>query len=1044
MRWDISAWAIRNPLPPLLLFVVLCTLGVISFRSLPQMRYPSTDVTKVSVTVGLSGTAPAELETQVTRKVENALAALAGVRHISSTVVDGQSTTTLEFRLDVRAAQALSDVTDAVAKVRNDLPSTIDEPVIQNITVQGDAIRTYVVENASLTTEQLSWLIDDRIAGDLQSLEGVGRVSRVGGVTREVQVNLDPDKLMALGVTAADINAQLRLINLDLTGGKSRIGDGEQVIRSLASASSIMALGTTRVALAGGRTARLSDLGTIVDHWAEPVTFARLDGVPIIGLAVFRSTGASDVSVGQRVDHQIGALMKRDPALRVRQIDDTVAYTTGNVEAALRTLYEGAALAIVVVMLFLRNWRATLIAGLALPLSAVPTFLAMSLLGFSLNIVTLLGITLVTGILVDDAIVEIENIVRHLHMGKTPYRAALDAADEIGLTVAAISATVIFIFGPVSFMPDVAGQYFKQFGITIAFAVFFSLLVARLITPPAAAFLMRAPGQLGRHAGETRDGVIMRLYLGLLTATLSRGMRWVTLGLAIASFAAAVLGMSALPTEFVPEPDDSRLMASIELPPGATLDAASATADRISEALKSVPEIVGIFVKGGTSQSGPAEPRRAEFVLRLMSKTDRRRSQKDLQMAVSQVLTTIPDIRFTFDHQQTMALVGPDRDGVATGAAVIEAAMGHDPLFVDPMALTSFSRPEVRLVPKRDQPSLFGVAPSVIADTIRIATTGASASNLAKFTDGGREIPIRVQIDPEARRDLDRLALLQVPIAGGSVPLSALVDIGYGEGPASIERYDRQNFVKIGFDPATGHTSGDGAKRVTALVAAASLPAGVHLQDAGDSELEAQMFADFAVAMGVGIMLVFVVLILLFGSVFLPVTILASLPLSLGGVVVALLVTRSAFSLPVVIGLLMLMGIVTKNSIMLVDVAATGAKAGLSRVDAVVEGARKRARPILMTTLAMAAGMMPSVYAVGVGGEFRAPVAVAVIGGLLASTVLSLVVVPAFYTIMDDLSRRTIRAFTWTFRPNQPDADCLHGDQSPTRGPVAKLLEPSI
>ncbi len=1107
MRLSLSAWAIRNPAPSILLFVVLCSVGLAAFFGLPEMRYPNIDVPKVTVAIALAGTAPADLETQVTRKVENALAAIAGGRHVTSTIMDGLSSTTVEFRLDVKPEQALDDVRNAIATIRSDLPTAIDEPNFQRNTSQGEAITTYAVTAPALTTEQLSWIIDDTVLGQLQGLRGVGRVERIGGVAREIRVHLDADKLMAFGVTAADVNAQLRITNVDLTGGKSTIGGDEQTIRALASVASLEELAATRIVIPGGRAARLTDLGTIEDRWEEPRTFARLDGKPVVAVAVYRANGASDVAVAEAVTARIETLKKANPALGFRKIDDTVAYTIGNYQAAMRALYEGAALSVVVVLLFLRDPRATLIAGLALPLSAIPTFWAMSMMGFSLNLVTLLGINLVTGVLVDDAIVEIENIVRHLHLGKSPYRAAMEAADEIGLTVVAISATVIFIFAPVSFMPGVAGQYFKQFGVTIAFAVFFSLLVARLITPLASAFLLRRPyagdGSDGRpvyrgmRASLVRklrlflppaivvgvavmlldrfvsridpsspfgslavataalggpkvavglagcalagalagvwierphpdlharpDGAVMRLYTGLLKLTLIRGMRWATLALGVASFAVAISAMRELPTEFVPEPDDGRLLASIELPPGSALDATVATTDKLTAALKKVPEVLSVYAMGGRSLTGSNAPRSATLVLRLPPKEDRGRSQKDLQAVVAGILLTVPDIRFTFSAQSSVAVVGPNGDRVAEGAATLVAAMRKDPLFVNPMTLGSFERPEIRIVPKMDQASTFGVAPSIVADTIRIATTGDSASNLAKFNAEGRQIPIRVRLDPSAGANLDLLSMLQVPVSGGSVPLTAVADVSFGQGPESIQRYDRQRLVTVGFDPATGHTSGEAEDRGAAIAGQGLLPQGVQLESTGDAELQAEMFAGFGMAMAAGIILVFVILTLLFKSPFQPVTILLPLPLSICGVVAAMILTKSAFSLPVVIGLLMLMGIVTKNAIMLVDFAAERVKQGLPRDMALIEAGRHRARPIVMTTLAMAAGMVPAAYGVGAGGEFRAPMAIAVMGGLFASTILSLLLVPCVYTIMDDLSRLSSRLFRWAFRPNSPD-----------------------
>ncbi|MCX5497702.1 efflux RND transporter permease subunit [Kaistia dalseonensis] len=1111
MNWNFSSWAIRNPVPPILLFVVLCAFGIVAFMGLPITRFPNIDVPIVSVTVTDSGTAPAELETQVTKKVEDAVAAISGVKHITSTITDGSSNTAIEFRLEVNTDRALNDVKDAIAKIRGDLPRTVDEPIVQRIDVEGQSIMTYGASAPAMSPEELSWFIDDTAIRALQALKGVGRVERMGGVTREIDIRLDPDRLMALGVTAADVNRQLQITNVDLSGGKGEVGSQEQTIRTLAGAKTLDDLANTRIALSGGREVRLAELGTVEDHWQEPKSFARLDGRPAVAMSIYRAKGASDASVAELVRAKIAELGREHPDVTFSQIDDTVTYTYGNYQSAMDTLYEGAALAILVVLLFLRDWRATLVAAVALPLSAIPTFWAISMLGFSLNLVSLLGITLVTGILVDDAIVEIENIVRHTRMGKKPYRAAIEAADEIGLAVIAISMTIIAIFAPVSFMSGIAGQYFRQFGLTVAVAVFFSLLVARLITPMMAAYFMRVPyvgdGSDGRpvytgfradawrrlrrivpvgaviglaalvlqlsadglagvpllgtlaervtaigwiriagfavggaaflalfgawlgqpHPEEEHDGWIMRSYTALLRGTLRPGMRWVTLGIGIATFVVAIQAMGMLPSEFIPEADESRLVVSIELPPGTPLDDTAVTTDAIAERLRALPEIQNVFVMGGTSPTGTLEPRRAALILTLTPKEDRTRSQKEMKPIIADALADIPDIRFYVvndrgDRETTVAVIGRDGEAVVKAASDLEAAMKSDPMFSNPVALASFARPEIRIVPKLDEASDLGLAPDRISETIRVATSGDADSNLAKFTVDGRQIPIRVQLDDKARQDLSVLAALRVPLtAGGSVPLASVADIGFGEGPATIERYDRERLVKVGTDMAKGFTSGQGGDRIKTMDVVKSFPAGVHLQDTGDAEAQAEVFSAFGVAMGSGIMLVFVVLIILFNNVFQPITILASLPLSIGGVVAALLLTNNAFSMPVIIGVLMLMGIVTKNAIMLVDFAVEREKHGMDRKEAIIDAGRKRARPIVMTTIAMAAGMVPAALALGQGGEFRSPMAIAVMGGLLVSTVLSLVFIPSVYTIMDDFSALVGRVFGWAFKPNTSD-----------------------
>ena len=468
MQLNISAWAIRKPIPSLVLFIVLMILGVFSFQGLPITRFPNIDVPVVTVSVTQAGAAPSELQNQVTKRIEDTVAGINGVKHITSTISEGISTTTIEFRLEINSDRAVNEVKDAVAKIRSDLPRTIDEPVVQRLDIAGLPIVTYAASALAMTPEELSWFVDDVVARQLQSVQGVGRVERVGGVEREIRVELKLDRLLALGITAADVNRQLRLTSVDLAGGRGEVGGQEQSIRTLGAAQTLGDLASTSITLPGNRKVRLDELATVTDTAAEPRTFAHFNGQPVVAFAVTRSTGASDATVGQAVAAKVAELGKAHPEVRFDLIDDTVVYTVGNYDSAMHTLIEGAILAVIVVLIFLRDWRATLIASLALPLSVLPTFWVMSTMGFSLNLVSLLALTLVTGILVDDAIVEIENIVRHMRMGKSPYRAALEAADEIGLAVIAITFTIVAVFAPVSFMGGIAGQYFKQFGMTVA------------------------------------------------------------------------------------------------------------------------------------------------------------------------------------------------------------------------------------------------------------------------------------------------------------------------------------------------------------------------------------------------------------------------------------------------------------------------------------------------------------------------------------------------------------------------------------------------
>lgn len=1026
MKINFSAWAIRNPVPPILLFAVLCLLGIISFMKLPVTKFPNIDVPVILVQVTQGGATPSELETQVTREVEDAIANITGVKHMTSTISDGVSTTAVEFRLEIDTDRAVMDVKDAVDKIRPNLPRSIDEPLVSRLDVEGQSILSFAASSPGMTLEQLSWHIDDVVKRQLLGLKGVGKVERYGGVKREIRVSLDPDRLLAFGVTAAEVSQQVRATNVDLGSGRGEVGGQEQAIRVLAGARDVKTLADTKIKLSGGRQVRLSDLGTVLDDASEQRSFGRLNGQPVVAFAIFRAKGASEMSVQTVVDQKLKELRDANPNVQFTKIDDAVSYTAGNYHAAIETLIEGSVLAVLVVLLFLKNMRATLIAAIALPLAAIPTFAIMSMLGFSLNLVSLLAITLATGILVDDAIVEIENIVRHMRMGKSPYRAALEAADEIGLAVIAISLTIVAIFVPVSFMGGIPGQYFKQFGLTVASAVLISLLVARLITPMMAAYLMR-PIKEEEHV----DGFVMRAYTRLLRGTLRNAWtRYATLIFGFSLLILSIWATNLLPSGFLPEEDRSRAVVSVELPPGSTLDDTQVTTDKLVNALKVIPEIETVFVLGGTSPTGSLEVRRAALQITLVHKSKRKKKQKEIEVEIEHILAGVPDIRTWFVNERgerTMSFNLLSNDGPALALAVgkLESGLRQVPGLRSPASEAELERPEIRVTPRFDEAAKLGVSPDQISETIRVATIGDIDAVLPKFNAGDRQVPIRIQLTEISRTDVQRIEQLRVTsTTGKSIPLTAVADVTFSQGPSTITRYDRQRSAKVGSDLARGMALSDGRERFLKTVENIGLPAGVTLQASGDAEVQDEVAQAFVTAMGTGLLLVLGVLILLFASVTQPITILLSLPLSFSGVVVGLLATNNAVTMPVYIGLLMLMGIVTKNAIMLVDFGVEEMKAGIERNAAIIDAGRKRARPIIMTTLAMAAGMLPSALAFGDGGEFRAPMAIAVIGGLLVSTILSLVFVPSFFIVMDDLGNLMRRMFGgFIGEVDEPDAE---------------------
>ena len=1036
---NFSAWSIRNPIAPILAFFLLMLLGWQSFNSLPITRFPNIDVPLVAVTVAQPGAAPAEMETQITKKIEDAVAGINGVKNVRSTVNDGVSTTAVEFRMDIATDKGVQDTKDAIDQIRGDLPGSIEAPIVTRIDVEGQAIMIFAVSAPDLSLEEVSWFVDDVVTRQLQGRPGIGRVDRYGGADREIRIELDPVRLNSFGITASAVNQQLRLTNANLGSGRSELGSGEQAIRTLGDASTVAALAQTSIALPSGRFVRLADLGTVVDTNEELRSFSQLNGDQVVSFGVFRAKGASEVSVAELVNAQLEVIRAEHTDVTIKLVDETVFYTYGNYEAAINTLLEGALLAILVVLAFLRNWRATLIAAVALPLSAVPTFWVMDMLGFSLNLVSFLALTLATGILVDDAIVEVENIARHIRMGKTPYRASIDAADEIGLAVIATTFTIVAVFVPVSFMPGIPGQYFRQFGLTVAIAVLFSLLVARLITPMMAAYLMR---DKDAHSEDDSDGWIMRTYLRMIKHTLR--FRYVTLVGAIGVLAVSIYFMMQIPGSFIPPEDVSRIPISVELPPGSTLEQTNATTQAMVEEIRKIDWVENVFVLGGSSPTGDRDIRRASVTVLLtrldhslslklsqiaartpligpyipkVQDTGRTVPQNQIEADIFKRLAIIPDVRaFKLndrgERDLSFSILASNEADLNEAVARLEKALSGDPLLASVASSGALPRPEIQITPRAAEAARLGITTAQIAEVIRVGTIGDADAALAKLSIDNRLIPVRVRLNDAAREDLTRLGAIKLSTPSGAVvPLSAVADLAIAEGPSTVNRLNRERLATIGANLPVGVALGTATDRFSEIIAGVTLPPSVRVAPAGDAEVQQELVGAFANAMLMGLFLVLTVLILLFKSVIQPFTILLSLPLAIGGVAAALILTSSAISMPVLIGILMLMGIVTKNAILLVDFAVEMRAQGMERVKAVMEAGHKRARPIVMTSIAMSAGMLPSALGVGEGGSFRAPMATAVIGGIIVSTVLSLVIVPSFYLIMDDLSRLLARAF---------------------------------
>lgn len=1012
---NFSAWAIRNPVPPILVFVMLTVLGVMGFNRLDVQNFPEMDLPTISITASLDGAAAAQLESEVARKIEDELTGLTELDSVTTTITDGSVSINVAFNIGKDSQVALDEVKSAVDQVLSELPSGMENPTVTKSELNESPLITYVVSSERLDEAELSWLIDNDIEQALMAVDGVGEISRLGGIDREIRVHLNADIMSGLNLTASDVNAQLDDVQRDLSGGEARVGGENQTLRVDAAAATVEEVSAIPIPLPNGGWVRLDEIGSVTDSHADRSSLAYLNGKPVIAMQVKRSKGYSDVTVTEDVREALATFGAAHPEITLSEAYNTITTTVENYEASMHMLYEGAIIAIVVVFLFLRDWRATFLAAVALPLSIIPTFMVMDLMGYTLNSITLLALSLVVGILVDDAIVEVENIERHLKMGKTAYDAAMEAADEIGLAVIATTFSLVAVFLPTAFMGGIPGIIFKQFGITAAVAVLFSLLVARLITPMMAAYMLRT----SVHE-EKPDGWIMRKYLALVRLVLRH--RWIPVLGVTAFFAVTALAVSHMSTGFFPASDSSQTQVTITAQPGAPIERTDAVAQAAANVIAGVGHVTSVFQATGTASTGGMgggssdAVNTATLVVNLTPIDDRDVKQSQIEGDLRNALTAIPGVRVEVGTggngtELQVALAGDNSEALETAASALEAEIRTLPGLGNVTSSAAIQSPAVVITPDLARAASMGVTSRAISDAVRIATAGAYDAALSKLNLPERQVAIRVMLDETNRETLDRIALIPVAGATDNVTLGAIADISMGSAPSEINRLDRKRNVTITVE-LNGRNLSDVMAEVKALDAYRNMPAGVSDVEQGDIKRQTELFTSFATAMAIGIFCIYAVLVLLFHDFLQPVTILMALPLALGGALLPLVISGTSFSMPAVIGLLLLMGIVSKNSILLVEYAITARREGMSRFDALVDACHKRARPIIMTTVAMAGGMAPAALSLVSGDpSFRQPMGVVVIGGLITSTFLSLVVIPVVYTFIDDFEHGVARRF---------------------------------
>ena len=1146
---NISAWSIRNPVIPLVFFIAITIAGIISFSRMDVVNNPDIEFPAVNVSISQPGAAPTEIENQITQRVESAVRSINGVKTINSSAREGNSSTFIEFEIGTDPNDAVSEVKNAVDTIRGSLPDGILEPRVSKEEIAGGFLGIYAVEADDMTIEQLSWFIDDSVAKRLQSIDGMAEAGRFGGVNREIEVLLDPAKMQALGVTASQINQLLRLDNLDAAGGMAEVGGTRQSVRVLGNTASAFELSQKQIRLGNGRVVKLADVATVRDGFSERTSISMVRDKEVVNFFMSRAKGASDVTVFEEALKMIDEIEAENPGVTFIPLFNTVKYTEEQYSSSMAAMVEGAILAVVVVFFFLRDWRATIISAIAIPLSAIPTFWFMDLLGFNLNQLSLLALGLVAGVLVDDAIVEIENIVRHMRMGKSAYQASIDAADEIGLPVVATSFCIVAVFLPVGLMPGISGQFFKNFGITVVIAVLMSLAVARMITPMLAAYFLEAKGHAQHGEGPWMDrymrilrwsldrskmtairenlpgprnrffytltailvmlvlivlpGVVVFAAHGALSGLaipdtlasavvsdktsffwllIDRPLELLQFGLVIAlgflaivvllkllglcsrlfgqrlaqtwqylvarfqdhrvwmvgigyfSLLFTVLLFGVVPAQFQPTVNSDNSQITIEMVPGTTLETTARVSRQVTDILYAQPEVERALerVQEGNSR------------IYITLKSDREKTSVEFERDLTPRLSQIADARVRFQSQSggfgsgrdtTVMLAGSDPELLQKTAAELVSQMKGLDTLVAPRINADMNRPELIITPRPDLATELGVTTAALSQTIRIATMGEIEQNAARFSLSDRQIPIRVKLPKSSRGDLSTIANLPVQTAnGGSVPLERVATLSFGSGPTVIQRYNQNRRILVGADFAQGVIAGTAQEQINQLPVLQNLPQGVIRDVVGDQAWQQELQESLMIAILAGFLLVFAVLVLLYKRLMSPLVNMTSLLLApLGGIFLVWIVGQ-AQSMPVYIGILLLLGIVSKNSILLIDFAIEAMADGKEKFASIIEAGNKRAQPIVMTTVAMTAGMVPIAFSglLGSGdGAWRAPMGTMVIGGLIMSTVLTLLIVPAGFSLADGLEKRMgpwMRNKFLTYKPgdeNQTGSEAL-------------------
>ena len=1023
--------SIERPVFATMMILALIVLGLFSYLKLNIDQFPDIDFPYVTATTILPGAGPEQMESDITKKIEDAVNTIGGIDHIQSISQEGVSLVIIQFKLEIQGKQAAQDVREKIAAIRAELPADIEDPVIQRIDPASQPIFTLTV-SGERSEKDITTYTKNVIKKRLENVAGVGRVDLVGGAEREIQIEVDAARLQAYNLSIQDIIQSVSSSNVEIPAGNLVQGPRQLLLRTMGKYTNVDDFNKVVVATPGGKIVYLSDVARIIDGVKEQQSLSRVNGKSAVGLSIVRQSGSNTVRVADALNQQLERVRMELPSdLQITVARDNSVFIRDSVNDVIFNILYGGLLAVIVVYLFLANMRSTIISAIALPTSIIASFIMMYALNFTLNVMSLLALSLAVGLLIDDAIVVIENIYRHMQQGETPMEAAKSASSEIGLAVMATTFTIIAVFIPVAFIPGLVGRFFYQFGITVSVSVLVSLFVAFTLTPMLSSrWLKREDEELGKESGLLRKGLYyFNHFFELSSARYQKAISWSlahrksVIFIALLVFILSFFLMRFLGSSFFPSTDQGEFNLGLTAAPGTSLEQTSKICESIESLVKKRPEVTLML---STIGAGNDPVTKGNILVKLVKKDERDKGIEQIMAELRNEMKNIAGVTLSFGIQQgpgggnkpvIMSVRGDDLITLQKLAGKVERIVRTTPGAADVENSFETSKPEVRILIDRDKASDLGINVGLIASTARAMVDGFVAT---KYQEGDEQYDVRVRLSKQDRTSVDNINNITIKsnkdIGNNQkllIPVSYVAAINQGSGPSKINRWDRQREIRIDSNLSgklLGEVLGDIQKRTREL----SVPPGYSIGVVGQGQMQAESFANILLSLALAIVFVYIVLAAQFESFSYPFAIMLALPMSLIGAVFALIVFRSALSVMSLIGIIMLMGLVTKNGILLVDYTNILRDRGMKRTEALVKAGATRLRPILMTTLAMIFGMLPVAFSFGEGSEFRAPMGQAVIGGLITSTLLTLFIVPVVYSILDDLSfRRIFNLVAW-------------------------------